>query len=204
MIPPAQATPAAAKLDSDAILAIWDFAGWGAMLLRDDVDAFDAASLLVQLASKHGRCWGLTQGEGVADPAKVLSLLAFHTAQVKPSTDLSRCSSSHPLVQNLISIHNFLMSHSGCAVVVPPAPPDPAPAWTLVLPAVDAIVAATEEPAVQHQRQVTAAYMQHWHPHIDVLQRPACTARLANLLDTQKAAAMEPGTTSRTTSHSCQ
>eukprot|EP00961_Rhodomonas_salina_P083906 1127759-Rhodomonas_salina.1 len=29
--------------------------------------------------------------------------------------------------------------------------------------------------------------MQHWQPHLDVLQRPACTARLRDLLDAQKA-----------------
>eukprot|EP00961_Rhodomonas_salina_P251006 3393480-Rhodomonas_salina.1 len=77
------------------------------------------------------------------------------------------------------------MSHS--AVMVPPAPSPPAPAGTLVLSALDAIVAATEEPVVQHQRQVTAAYMQHWQPHIDVLQHQACAAHLADLLDAQKA-----------------
>eukprot|EP00961_Rhodomonas_salina_P302992 3941052-Rhodomonas_salina.2 len=111
-------------------------------------------------------------------------LLTFHTAQVTPSTNLR--SSSHQPVQHLVRVHDFLTAHG--AVVVPPAPPGQAPAWTLVLPALDAIVAVTEEPAVPRQRQVTAAYMQHWHPHIDVLQRPACTASLADLLDAQKAA----------------
>ena len=56
-----------------------------------------------------------------------------------------------------------------------------------MLPALGTIAAATEEPAVPRQRQVTAAYMQHWQPHIDVLQRPACTTRLADILDAQKA-----------------
>eukprot|EP00961_Rhodomonas_salina_P148294 1996236-Rhodomonas_salina.3 len=184
------------SLDSAAILAIGDSAGWEATLQRDDVDAFDAASLVVQLASKRGG-WGLPPGAGVADPAfyaayagflrwvqsSVPSLLAFHTAQVTPSTDLR--SSSHPLVQHLVRVHDFLTAH--CAVVVPPALPGRVPAGTLVPPALGTIAAATEEPTVPRQRQVTAAYMQHWQPHIDVLQRPACTARLADLLDAQKA-----------------
>eukprot|EP00961_Rhodomonas_salina_P096302 1294921-Rhodomonas_salina.1 len=128
-VPPAQTTPAAAKLDSAAILAIGDFAGWEATLQHDDVHAFDAASLVVQLASKRGG-WGLTPGAGVADPAfyaadagflrwaqsSVQSLLAFHTAQVTPSTDLR--SSSHPPVQHLVRVHDFLTAHG--AVVVPP------------------------------------------------------------------------------------
>eukprot|EP00961_Rhodomonas_salina_P104943 1413230-Rhodomonas_salina.1 len=152
-------------------------AGWEATLQRDDVNAFDSASLLVQLASKRCR-WGLTPGEGVADSAfyaayagfllwaqlSVPSLLAFHTAQVQASTDLR--SSTHLPVQHLARVHDSLVSHG--AVVVPPAPSPPVPAWTLVLPALDAIVAATEEPVVPRQRQVTAAYMQHWQPHIDV------------------------------------
>eukprot|EP00961_Rhodomonas_salina_P120742 1624922-Rhodomonas_salina.1 len=46
----------------------------------------------------------------------VPSLLAFHTVQVTPSTDLR--SSSHPPVQHLVCVHDFLTAHG--AVVVPP------------------------------------------------------------------------------------
>eukprot|EP00961_Rhodomonas_salina_P281700 3806450-Rhodomonas_salina.2 len=101
-----------------------------------------------------------------------------------PSTDLR--SSSHQPVQHFVCIHDFLTAHG--AVVVPPAQPGPAPAGTMVLPVLDAIIAVTEEPAVLLQSQATAAYMQHWQPHINVLQRPQCTTCLADLLDAQKAA----------------
>eukprot|EP00961_Rhodomonas_salina_P049982 671324-Rhodomonas_salina.1 len=152
------------------ILAIGDFTGWEATLQSDDVDAFDAASLVVQLALKCG-CWGLTPGAGVADPA-------FYAVSRPPQTFA-------PPPTCLFHIHDFLTAH--CSVVVPPVQPGQAPAGTLVLPALGAIAAATEEQAVQLQCQVTAAYMQHWQPHIVVLQRPTCTASLANLLDAQKA-----------------
>eukprot|EP00961_Rhodomonas_salina_P162379 2187080-Rhodomonas_salina.1 len=77
-------------------------------------------------------------------------MLAFHTAQVKPFTDLR--SSSHPPVQHLVRVHDLLVSHG--AVVGPPVLPAPAAAGTLVLPALTAIVAATEEPVIpRRQRQ---------------------------------------------------
>eukprot|EP00961_Rhodomonas_salina_P001123 15783-Rhodomonas_salina.1 len=126
MVPSTQTTPAAAKLDLAGLLAIRDIAGWEATLQRDD------------LASKRGRGpgWGLTPGEGAADPAFYAAYAGFLRGAQSGCLRSTQHRSSPPLTfapppTGLSTASSAFMTPS--CLTVPPAcaPSLPAPAWTL-------------------------------------------------------------------------